>query len=65
MSNCEIKRDHLGVLHLYVAGIPALGVTISGISTMNDGGLSAIAVVPLRLATIGEVDTVIPMRKAA
>lgn len=61
MSNVEIKRDHTGALHLFVGGVPAIGVSISSISAMNDGGLAAVALVPLKNATIGEVDTVIPI----
>jgi hypothetical protein len=65
MTNIELKRDHEGTLHLFVAGVPALNVTVANISNI-DGKLVAVAYVPLDRVTIGEVDTVIPMsRKAA
>jgi hypothetical protein len=64
MTNIEIKRDHTGKLHMYVAGVPALGVNVSAVS-MVEGKLCAIAYVPLDIVTLGEVNTVIPMRISA
>jgi hypothetical protein len=59
MSNLEIKRDHNGTMHLHVAGVPALGATVTAITTVN-GEMGAVVFVPLKLTLLGEIDRVIP-----
>jgi hypothetical protein len=58
MSECEIKRDHEGKLHLYVAGVPVRAVNIFSIA-QNEGKLCALASIPLEQVTFGEVDNVV------
>jgi hypothetical protein len=62
MTNVEIKRDHKGVLHMHVNGVPALHVEISTISNL-DGEPCFVAYVPLDKVTIGELHNVVPFRQ--
>lgn len=62
MSNLEIKRDHVGTLHLFVAGHPALGAHVAAMQVVGDMGLCATIFVPIKDVTLGEVSTVIPLR---
>lgn len=61
-TNIELRRDHEGSLNLYVSGVPALNATVTGVQMLNDE-LTAVIVVPLKHATIGEVETVVPFAR--
>lgn len=63
-TNIELQRDHTGKLHLFVAGVPALFAEVTGITNISDK-LTAVIVVPLDNLTMGEISTVVPLKRAA
>lgn len=63
MSNLEIKRDHTGTLHLFVAGHPALGAKVAAMQHIDGIGLCATVFVPIKEARFGEVSSVIAFQK--
>ncbi len=63
MALASIVRDHKGDLHLMVDGKHVHGASLTSIQTY-DGELSAIVVIPLRFATVGEVDNIIAFPSA-
>lgn len=60
MSNVALVRDHTGTLHMAVSGHFASGVKVTSISTMPDGTLAAVMVVPIKDVTMREQDNVVP-----
>lgn len=64
MTNIELKRNHEGVVNLFVSGAPALGAEFTGISTVN-GRQSAVIVVPLDQLSFGEQSVVVPFPVAS
>ncbi len=60
MSNVALVRDHQGALHVTVSGQYASGIKVTSISTMPDGTLAAVMVVPIKDVIMKEQDNVIP-----
>ena len=57
----ELLRDHTGTMHLYSDGRPVDGSNVIGVTAdQRTGELQAHVVVPLKLATMGEVRNVVP-----
>lgn len=62
MTDIQLKRDHLGQVTLYVAGVPARGAVFTGMnpSQMQPGKVYANFSIPLDVLSFGEVDNVVP-----
>lgn len=60
--NTSLVRDHLGKLHLRVAGHYPMGAQVHGIMADEHGELVTIIRIPLKHVTVDEQDNVVPMR---
>lgn len=63
--NIGIVKDHEGAMHLTVAGAVAIGAKVTSISTMADGEMAVVVVIPLRDVALSEQDNILPFKRAA